>query len=142
MPLWKIYCPVDTFTDADKRSVAGALTKLYGRAMPRFYVGVIFQEVAENNFYIGGEPTKRFVRIWADHIARTMDTPEAKKRFFDGVNGIILPLMEERGLDWELHVDETPFDLWKIQGISPPPAGSEDDKRWTVENRPSARTHS
>jgi hypothetical protein len=39
--------------------------------MPKFYVGVVFQEVGEDSFFIGGEPHPRFVRIWVDHIART-----------------------------------------------------------------------
>jgi|GEM_PF-4155089 Putative oxalocrotonate tautomerase enzyme len=38
-------------------------------------------------------------------------------------------------------VDETPFDLWTIQGIRPPRAETEDEKRWIVENRASPRTH-
>lgn len=141
MPLWKIYCPVDEFSNDEKKAISVALTDLYGRVMPRFFVGVIFQEVDGNNFYIGGEPNGRFVRIWVDHIARTMDTTEQKQRFFSAVNSIFQPIIEAKQLRWELHVDETPFDLWTIQGILPPRAETEDEKRWIAENKPSPRTH-
>jgi len=141
MPLWKIYTPVDAFTAEDKKGIAEALTGLYGRVMPRFYVGVVFQEVSADNFYIGGEPTDRFVRIWVDHIARTFRSDEAKTGFFKRVNQLLAPWIADRGYDWELHVDETPFDLWTIQGHFPPPEGSEDEKRWMAENRASPRTH-
>src|SRR3546814_1413071 len=76
MPLWKIYHPVDAFTADDKKGIAQALTGIYGRVMPKFYVGVVFQEVTEDNFYIGGEPHPRFIRIWVDHIARTFQSDE------------------------------------------------------------------
>src|SRR3546814_7181061 len=76
MPLWKIYHPFDAFTADDKKGIAQALTGIYGRVMPKFYVGVVFQEVTEDNFYIGGEPHPRFIRIWVDHIARTFQRSE------------------------------------------------------------------
>jgi phenylpyruvate tautomerase PptA (4-oxalocrotonate tautomerase family) len=141
MPLWKIYTPPKAFTPEDKKGIAEALTGLYGRVMPRFYVGVVFQEVEADNFYIGGEPTDRFVRIWVDHIARTFRSDEAKAGFFKRVNQLLAPWIADRGYDWEMHVDETPFDLWTIQGHFPPPEGSEDEKRWMAENRASPRTH-
>lgn len=141
MPLWKIYTPANAFTPEDKKGIAQALTGLYGRVMPRFYVGVVFQEVSADNFYIGGEPTDRFVRIWVDHIARTFQSEEARVGFFKRVNALLAPWIADRGYDWELHVDETPFDLWTIQGYFPPREGTEDEKRWMAENRASPRTH-
>lgn len=38
-------------------------------------------------------------------------------------------------LDWEYHVVETPRDLWKIQGIVPPPSRSAEEKLWARENK-------
>ncbi|HYE44231.1 MAG TPA: tautomerase family protein [Caulobacter sp.] len=141
MPLWKIYTPPKAFTADDKKSIAEALTGLYGRVMPRFYVGVVFQEVAADDFYIGGAPSGDFVRIWVDHIARTFRSEEQKVGFFKLVNRLLAPWIADRGYRWEMHVDETPFDLWTIQGYFPPAEGTEDEKRWMAENRASPRTH-
>lgn len=141
MPLWKIYHPAGAYTAEDKQAISNALSDVYARGMPRFYVGVVFQEVTADNFYIGGEPRSDFVRIWVDHIARTFSSDEVKVRFFERMNRIFAPFIEDRGYSWELHVDETPFDLWTIQGYFPPHEGTEDEKRWMAENRPSPRTH-
>ncbi|TFU02923.1 4-oxalocrotonate tautomerase [Polymorphobacter arshaanensis] len=141
MPLWKIYHPVDAFTADDKQAIARALTAVYGRVMPKFYVGVVFQAVEADNFYIGGEPHPRFVRIWVDHIARSFASDDRKTRFFEHINTVLAPWIADRGYDWEMHVDETPFELWTIQGYFPPREGTEDEKRWMAENRASPRTH-
>jgi len=38
-------------------------------------------------------------------------------------------------LEWEHHIYETPFDLWRVQGLKAPPPESEAEARWTRENR-------
>ena len=63
MPLWKVYHPKGAYTPEDKKGIAQAITAVYGRVMPKFYVGVVFQEVPEDDFYIGGEPHPRFFPI-------------------------------------------------------------------------------
>ena len=141
MPLWKIYHPVDAFTADDKKGIAQAITGVYGRVMPKFYVGVVFQEVSEDNFYIGGEPHPRFVRVWVDHIARTFTSSDMKVGFFNVINKLLAPFIADRGFNWELHIDETPFDLWTIQGYFPPREGTVDEARWIAENKASPRTH-
>jgi phenylpyruvate tautomerase PptA (4-oxalocrotonate tautomerase family) len=139
MPLWKFYHPVGAFTADDKKALAERITKLYTASkLPAFYVGVVFQEVAEDSFFIGGEPTSKFVRIWIDHIARTMDTKEQRDRALKAFNAAIAPYVHDRGFSWEFHIDETPFDLWSIQGFRPPLPGTEDEARWIRENKPSA----
>ena len=75
-----------------------------------------------------------------DHIARQLDSDEAKANFLARVDKAIAPFVKERGFDWEFHVDETPFDLWIVQGMRPPRPGTEDEKRWRAENKPSPRT--
>ncbi|MEI5678204.1 MULTISPECIES: tautomerase family protein [unclassified Mesorhizobium] len=141
MPLWKVYHPVGAYSQKDKKAISQSLSDLYGRMMPRFYVGVIFQEVSADNFYIGGEPNAQFVRIWVDHVARTFTSDAMKVGFFNRINEILAPWISQRGYDWEIHIDETPFDLWTIQGHFPPREGTEDEKRWMSENRASPRTH-
>lgn len=137
MPLWKIYHPVGAFSPEDRKGLSGAITALYSRGLPKFYVGVVFQEVAADSFFIGGEPTDNFVRIWVDHIARTMPTPEIRAKFIQMVDEALAPYVRDRGLNWEYHIDETSYELWSIQGYRPPLPGTEDEIRWRTENQPS-----
>ena len=136
MPLWKIYHPAAAFSVADKQGLSQAITALYHR-LPRFYVGVVFQEVAKDSFFVGGESADKFVRIWVDHIARTLPTPEAKAWWINACDEALAPYIRDRGFDWEFHIDETPFDLWSIQGLRPPPANSQAEARWIAENKAS-----
>jgi len=138
MPLWKIYHPVGAYSAADKKTMAERITRLYGR-LPRFYVGIVFQEIAADSFFVGGEPTDRFVRIWVDHIARSLPV-EARGWWIDQCNEAIAPLTRDRGYDWEFHIDETPFDIWSIQGMRPPPANSDAERKWIAENKPTPYT--
>lgn len=139
MPLWKVYHPKDAFTAEQKKALATAITDVYARGMPRFYVGVVFEEVAVGSMFVGGELHDNFVRIWVDHIARTLPNAEARSKFIQYITKVISPWLE--GREWELHIDETPFELWTIQGYLPPRQGTEDEKRWIAENRASPRTH-
>lgn len=139
MPLWKVYHPVDAFTAEDRQQLSARITAMYDR-LPRFYVGVVFQEVAADSFFIGGEPANNFVRIQVDHIARTLPKPEMRTWWIGQCEETLAPFIRDRGFDWEFHIDETPFDLWSIQGYRPPAANSDDEKRWIRENRPSPLT--
>lgn len=134
MPLWKIYHPVGAFSPEDKQQLSQRITALYSR-LPKFYVGVVFQEVAADSFFVGGEPATNFVRIWVDHIARTLPTAEARTWWIGEVDKALAPFIRDRGHDWEFHIDETSFELWSIQGLRPPPPNSEAEKRWIEENR-------
>jgi phenylpyruvate tautomerase PptA (4-oxalocrotonate tautomerase family) len=135
MPLWNIFHPAGAFTREDKEQLAAQITELY-IPLPRFYVGVVFQEVPEESFYVGGRgAVGNFVRIWVDHIARTMPTAEIRKRFIAMCNEVLTPFTTERGLDWEFHIDETAFELWSINGLAPPLPNTEDEKRWREANR-------
>lgn len=141
MPLWKVYHPVGAFTAHDKQQLSERITALY-RRLPKFYVGVVFQEVAEESFYVGGKPAGNFVRIWIDQIARTLPTPELRTWWIEQCDLALAPFVRDRGLTWEFHIDETPFELWSIQGFRPPAADSNDEKRWIEENKPTALTGS
>ncbi len=138
MPLWKVYHPVGAYTAQDKNAFAKRIVGLYP-SLPRFYVNVIFQEIPKDSFYIGGEPVDNFIRLSIEHIARNIP-PERRALWLDRTNETIAPFVRDRGFDWEFHIDETPFDLWSVQGYHPPPANSEDAKRWARENKPSPRT--
>jgi phenylpyruvate tautomerase PptA (4-oxalocrotonate tautomerase family) len=137
MPLWKIYHPAGKFSAADKQAMAQRITSIY-KVLPKFYVGVVFQEIPTDSFYVGGEPADDFVRIWVDHIARTFSDEELKSRFLSACDKLLAPFIADRGLKWEMHVDETPFSLWTIQGLRPPLPDTAAEKRWVSENRASA----
>ncbi|MCC8964318.1 tautomerase family protein [Bradyrhizobium sp. Pear76] len=137
MPLWHIYCPKGAYSDAEKRQFSNRISDAYTKfGMPRFYVSVIFHEVDQNSLYIGGEPANDFVRIWVDHIARSLE-PQHRGWWMKQVREIVTPFVEPRAFRWEAHVDETPTELWTIQGLKPPPEGSDAEKHWVSENRPS-----
>lgn len=137
MPLWKIYHPEGAFTVEDKKIIAERITRIY-RSLPAFYVGVVFQEVSKTSFYVGGEPADDFVRIWVDHIARQFKDEEIKGQFLATVKKVLTPFISDRGLRWEMHVDETPFSLWTIEGLRPPPPDTPAEQKWRSENRASA----
>ena len=135
MPLWKFYHPEGVYSPEDKQAIAERIIGIY-RMLPKFYVGVVFQEIPRSSFFIGGEPADDFVRIWVDHIARTFDSEELTVRFLTAVGQLLAPYVDERGLRWEMHVDETPFSLWTIQGIRPPLPDTEAENLWRVQNKP------
>ncbi|MBZ5795252.1 tautomerase family protein [Burkholderia contaminans] len=137
MPLWNIYHPEHTYTDADKLEIAERIVGFYDGFLPRFYVNVLFQPLPPASFLIGGKPTDDFVRIRVDHIARQIDDPGEQARFMHHVGQRLAPFIGERGLRWEIHIGETPFGLWTIEGLRPPRPGTPADLKWRTENRPS-----
>jgi phenylpyruvate tautomerase PptA (4-oxalocrotonate tautomerase family) len=137
MPLWNFYCPEGAYSPEDKLAFAEQITELYAEfGLPRFYVNVIFKEIPKDSYYIGGEPTDDFVRISIDHIARSVPE-EMQAWWMKRIRKIVRPFTTERGLRWEVHVDDTPRGLWMLDGYFPPDEGSDDEKRWARENRPS-----
>lgn len=56
------------------------------------------------------------------------------------IDEIIAPYVKDRGYDWQVSIDETPFDLWSLQGETPPPFESVAEKRWVKENKASPYT--
>src|SRR3954468_11526575 len=64
MPLWHIYCPEGTYSPQDKRALADRITDLYAEyGLPRFLVGVVFEEVLKESFLIGGEAAGGFATL-------------------------------------------------------------------------------
>lgn len=141
MPLWKIYHPEGAFTAEDKKKLSEQLTGLYaGIPIPKFYVVVIFEEVAKDSFFVGGKPHTKFVRFKVDHIARTMPGPVIREWWIRTIDETIAPFVKNRGFDWEVSIVETPIDLWSLQGEIPPPFESVGEKRWVKENKASPYT--
>ncbi|HME03167.1 MAG TPA: tautomerase family protein [Solirubrobacteraceae bacterium] len=140
MPLWRIECPEGVYSADDKREFAEQITDQYAEfGLPRFYVNVLFTELCKASFLIGGAPADDFVRISIDEIARSVPDG-AQALWMKRVRKTVAPFTAERGLRWEVHIDDTPNDLWLLNGFFPPAQGSEDEKRWVLENQPSELT--
>lgn len=141
MPLWKVYHPVGAFTAEDKRELAKRVTEMYASVpIPKFYVVFIYEEVAKGSCFVGGEPHDRFVRFRIDQIARTLPGPVLREWWIRTLDKVIAPFVRDRGYDWEISIDETPFDLWSLQGELPAPFESVAEKRWVKENKASPYT--
>ena len=138
MPLLHFYHSENVFSAQDKQEIASKITSLYERVLPRFYVNVLFHALKPENFYIGSLPVDDFVRVSIDHIARSFDDDKSRNQFLSIFTAIVNPYIADRGLRWELHIDETPIELWTIQGMVPPPPFSEAESKWRSDNFPSA----
>jgi hypothetical protein len=44
-------------------------------------------------------------------------------------------LIDREDIEFEHHIAETPRDLWRVNGIVPPPTESPEEERWRVENK-------
>ncbi|MFI6990312.1 tautomerase family protein [Nonomuraea wenchangensis] len=136
MPLWTVFHTPGIFTDKEKHQLASHIADHYEQVgLPRFYVVTLFQQTRPEDFYVGGEPAPVGVRIVIDHIARRNADRESRRRTAQWVKGMLQPHLERNaGLHWEFHIDETSDDLWMINGIAPPPAGSDAEKLWAESN--------
>lgn len=136
MPLWNVYHPAGAYTEQEKREFADRVTSSYeSRGLPRFYVVTLFHEVERGSFYVGGEPVDDVVRISIDHLARHLDDPAMRESSRQRISALIEPFAAGKGLRWEFHIDETPRDLWIINGLVPPPSSSDAEELWAKENR-------
>lgn len=140
MPLWTIHHTPGIFTDTEKRELAARITDHYQQiGLPRFYVVTLFAETTESNLYVGGEPTPAGVRVVIEHIARSSVDTAGRQRTTHWIKSILDPyLARHEGLHWEFHVDETSEELWMINGLIPPPAGSQAEREWARTNLASA----
>lgn len=142
MPIWHLYVPEGAYSASEKRELGNSITAIYSETagLPRFYVSVLFHEMAQENFLNGGEPRTNFVRVEIDHVARRFeDLPhhlglepdvDIPKMWRDIVAAVLKPYVTDRGYNWELHTDETPIEYWYIDGLIPPPASSEAERAW------------
>lgn len=149
MPLWHVYHPPTTFTTAaSKTALAAAFTKLYTDiGLPPFYVNVYFHQIPATDIYIGGQPqestepgveplARPFVRFVGEQIAvRMEDSDEVYAEWLDKVDAALKPHVQDKGYDWEYHIDETERRLWRVAGLYAPPFGSEEEKMWFRVNK-------
>ncbi|KKK15190.1 hypothetical protein P175DRAFT_0503871 [Aspergillus ochraceoroseus IBT 24754] len=136
MPLWLIHHDPNVFSNDEKEKLAQTITQLYvGFGLPAFYVQVQFFELPYASSFIGGEKDRAHVTLTIYHLARTMTTEAQAQRFLGAVDGILTPTFQPKELEWEYFVTETPRNLWKINGLVPPPAGSDEEREWARINK-------
>ena len=138
MACWEIFAPENAYTAGEQEQLSEAITSMYVdyAQLPKFYVVVIFHEKPAYSIYVGGKAVNNFVRIRIDHFSRQLDTAEVRAACMAVIEEKLAPLVKERGFNWEVHIDETPMDLWRVQGLVPPLPGSEMERVWAKENRP------
>ncbi|KXS21439.1 hypothetical protein M427DRAFT_40962 [Gonapodya prolifera JEL478] len=98
-------------------------------------------DVPENCFFGGWKSTTRFVRIVSQHIARSFDSPQMRDKSVEYLESCYAPIIKARGEDvgWELHIEDTPRETWRTNGIVPPWSGTEAEKEWARLNRPAVK---
>ncbi|KAH7696573.1 hypothetical protein AAVH_36354 [Aphelenchoides avenae] len=137
MPLHRIYHANGAFTDDQKQDLATAITDVYvSRGLPAFYVVVLFVPLEKDSFFIGGKGTDKFVRITVQHLARHFDSKEQGRKFLDIYEAAIAKYIKEQGYDWEVSIELVDRDLWRENGLIPPPPNSEAEKEWKRLNKP------
>jgi phenylpyruvate tautomerase PptA (4-oxalocrotonate tautomerase family) len=138
MPYWEISTPAAAFTPEQRVALSTEITTIYTTHanLPAFYVVILFKAMPEDSMFVGGTPNNNFVRIRADHIAREFDSSDIKALFMAEVESVLAPHVKDRGFDWEIHFDETDFELWRVQGLVPPAPDSDVEKQWATQNQP------
>jgi phenylpyruvate tautomerase PptA (4-oxalocrotonate tautomerase family) len=144
MPLWSFHYTAGALGISQREQLAKSITKIYTSAgMPAFYVQVRFTENPPNTAYTGGEDVSSrkegrsnyaMIEIW--HIARTFTSETAKRQFINATNKVLGRVLDLSEWKYEHAVVEGPRDLWRINGWTPPPTGSETEAKWFEENRP------
>ncbi|KAF8601433.1 hypothetical protein BDV93DRAFT_524813 [Ceratobasidium sp. AG-I] len=137
MPMHRIYSAQGVYTPAEKQALSKAITALYtGPAvqLPAFYVVVLFIDLPKDSFFIGGETNDSFVRFNVQHIARHSDK-EGKRKIMQAYEDTIKPFTADKGLDWEVNIDEADQLTWQVNGMAAPTFGSEAHELWKKLNK-------
>ncbi|KAJ3713254.1 putative oxalocrotonate tautomerase [Lentinula guzmanii] len=131
MPFHRFYCSPNLYTKEEKQAIAQAITKFYSR-LPPFLVLVNFIDVDKDNFYVGGEPNDRYLRINVQHSANPVQT----RAWVEAYEKALEPFTKGKGIGWELQMtNEDPL-FWNANGMHVPPFLSEDYMKWKELNRP------
>ncbi|KAF9025888.1 hypothetical protein BDZ89DRAFT_1114061 [Hymenopellis radicata] len=117
MPLHRFYVPPNLYSAEDKAKLAEAITDIYTKRItapiPAFYVVVLFIDVKQEDYFVGGKPTKDFVRVVVHHLARQFPNDERKLVFMDMYEAALKPFTKDRGLNWEVEVSDGDPKLWR-----------------------------
>ncbi|KAK0615448.1 hypothetical protein DIS24_g11807 [Lasiodiplodia hormozganensis] len=137
MPLWLFTHSAGAFSAEEKEELAKKITRLYTKiGLPAFYVNTQFFERGPFDIFCGEESPKKFTTISIYHVARAFQNEAQRDKFLEKVDGILNPMLKPKGMSWEYFIQEAPREYWKINGIIPPPTGSEMEKKWLAANKP------
>lgn len=137
MPVWDFQYAPGLLTEDEKRGLAKAITKIYTTAgLPAFYVQTRFTEKAPGTQFVGEENGTKYVSIQIVHAARKLDGDRRKTQFLAAADAVLNSVLGPKGVNWEYWIEEVDRDLWKINGLVPPPSGSEMEKEWARRNAP------
>ncbi|PWZ02448.1 hypothetical protein BCV70DRAFT_271 [Testicularia cyperi] len=147
MPLHRIYAPPDLFSKDEKREIVDSLVEHYtSRGLPAFLVITLFCPIDAEDFFIGAqnhseraqEKGKPFVRIVSQHLARTMNTKEIRQNGTNLLEARFRKVLERKGCEWEIHIEEPPADLWRLSGHAYPAPRTDAEAEWKKRNEPVA----
>ncbi|KAF2787553.1 hypothetical protein K505DRAFT_257453, partial [Melanomma pulvis-pyrius CBS 109.77] len=125
------------FSREEKEKLASDITNLYTKVgLPEFYVNIHFTELPLDSFYVGKKSSQKSAFLSILHGARTFANKQQQVNFMERIDSFLRPTMEPREINWELVIEETSLELWRMNGLVPPPAGSEQEKEWARLNRP------
>lgn len=51
------------------------------------------------------------------------------------LDSVLRPILKPKGVEWESAIYEANRDLWRVNGLVPPPTGSNMERKWATENR-------
>ncbi|KAJ7606639.1 putative oxalocrotonate tautomerase [Roridomyces roridus] len=138
MPLHRIFVPKGLYSPEDKTALSAAITSLYTSppvSLPAFYVVVLFIEIEPGNMIVGGDMSRRMVRIAVEHVARNFLSDARKRVFMSRYANALKPFTNDRGIDWEVQVADYDRLLWNLNGMHPPESHTEEERIWKKENR-------
>lgn len=61
----------------------------------------------------------------------------SSRSFLDRASAIFTDVFSSRGVGYEMNVIQGPRELWRVDGLQPPPSGSEEEKAWMQEGKTS-----
>ncbi|CAE6529387.1 hypothetical protein RSOLAG22IIIB_08201 [Rhizoctonia solani] len=141
MPMHRIYATTGLYSTEEKQALAKAITSAYtvnprgGPGLPPFYVVVLFIDLPEDSFFIGGEKHKSFVRFNVQHLARHFKNKEEKLGFMRIYEEKLKPFTFDKGLDWEVNIDLADPLTWHENGMSPPAPNTDGELLWFHQNK-------
>ncbi|KAJ4472944.1 putative oxalocrotonate tautomerase, partial [Lentinula aciculospora] len=101
MPFHCFYCSPNLYTKEEKQAIAQTITKFYAK-LPPFLVLVNFIDVDKDNFYVGGVPNDKYLRINVQHSADPVQG--CRRAWVKAYEKAIEPWTKGKGIGWELQM--------------------------------------
>lgn len=135
MPKWVFHHTKGAFTREDKERLAKGMSNIYTTfGLPAFFAHAHFFELAPEDIWSGGEPSKSFTTISIYHAAANIRDKSEGEAFLKALDDVVRPVLKPKGIKWESNVYETPRDWWRLQGMIPPDFNTNMLKKWVEAN--------